>query len=143
MRQATTGDTVKVHYTGTLDDGTQFDSSGGRPPLEVTIGSGQVIPGFEEALVGMAEGETKNVTVEPEGAYGPHHDQLVQTVERERIPSEIELEVGTLLQATDASGNQIRLQVVDFGDDTVTLDGNHPLAGKPLTFQVQLVGFVS
>ncbi len=143
MRQANTGDTLRVHYTGTLPDGTEFDSSASRDPLVVTIGGGQVIPGFEDALVGMAEGESKSVTLPPEEAYGPHHDQLVHTVERARIPSTIDLEVGTILQAADPSGNQLRLQVVDFSDDTVTLDANHPLAGKALTFDLQVVGFVS
>jgi peptidylprolyl isomerase len=142
MRQATTGDTLRVHYTGTLADGTEFDSSTSRDPLVVTIGEGQVIPGFEDALVGMAEGESKSVTLPPEDAYGPHHDQLVHTVERTRIPETIDLEVGTVLQAADPSGNQLRLQVVEFSDDTVTLDANHPLAGKALTFDLQLVGFV-
>jgi peptidylprolyl isomerase len=142
MRQATTGDTLRVHYTGTLADGTEFDSSTSRDPLVVTIGEGQVIPGFEDALVGMAEGESKSVTLPPEDAYGPHHDQLVHTVERGRIPETIDLEVGTVLQAADPSGNQLRLQVVEFSDDTVTLDANHPLAGKALTFDLQLVGFV-
>lgn len=143
MRQATTGDIVRVHYTGTLDDGSQFDTSVGRTPIEVRIGSGQVIPGFEEALVGMTEGDTKSVTLDPGQAYGPHHDQLVHVVERERIPPEIDLEVGTVLQAADAGGNQLRLQVVDLADDTVTVDANHPLAGKALTFELELVEFVA
>ena len=142
MRQATIGDTVRVHYTGTLDDGTEFDSSAGRDPLEVQIGSGQIIPGLEDALVGMAEGDAKSVTLEPDAAYGPHDPQFIQVVERSRIPAEITMEVGTLLQATDSSGNQMRLQVVDFNDQEVTLDANHPLAGKALTFALTLVGFV-
>ena len=142
MRQATNGDTVRVHYTGTLADGTEFDSSAEREPLEVTIGGGQVIPGFEGALMGMAEGDTKTVTLEPSDAYGPHDPQLVHSVERERIPDHIDLDVGTVLQASDAHGNEIRLQVVEFNDVDVMLDANHPLAGKALTFELELVSFV-
>ena len=142
MRQAAMGDTVRVHYVGTLADGTEFDSSAGRDPMELTIGSGQVIPGFENALVGMAEGDTKNVTLEPDDAYGPQVPQLVHVVERARLPAEIELEVGKVLQASDPSGNQIHLHVVELSDEDVTLDANHPLAGMALTFELQLVGFV-
>jgi peptidylprolyl isomerase len=142
MRQVTNGDTVRVHYTGTFDDGSQFDSSAGREPIEVTIGTGQVIPGFENALVGMAEGDAKSVTLEPEHAYGDSDDRLVQVVERTRIPAEIDLDVGGVLQASDSAGNPMRLTVVEFDDDSVTLDANHPLAGKTLTFELQLVGFV-
>ena len=143
MRQATTGDTVRVHYTGTLADGTEFDSSREREPIELTIGSGQVIPGFENALVGMAEGDMKSVTLEPEDAYGSHNPQFVQTVARGRIPAEIELDIGTVLQASDASGNPMRLLVVELTEENVTLDANHMLAGKALTFQLQLVAFVA
>jgi len=141
MRQVTNGDTVRVHYTGTFDDGSQFDSSAGRDPIEVTVGTGQVIPGFENALVGMAEGDAKSVTLEPEHAYGDADDRLVQVVERSRIPADINLGVGDVLQASDSAGNPMRLTVVEFDDDSVTLDANHPLAGKSLTFELQLVGF--
>ena len=130
MRQATSGDTVRVHYTGTLDDGSEFDSSAGREPLEFTLGSGQVIPGFDNAVAGMAVGDTKTVTMGPDDAYG-------QVVERGRIPPDIALEVGMLLSA----GGQ-RLQVTAFDDESVTLDANHPLAGKALTFALELVDFV-
>lgn len=143
MRQATTGDTVRVHYTGTLADETKFDSSAERGPIEVTIGSGEVIAGFEDALLGMTEGATKSVTLEPDDAYGPHNPQLVQVVERERIPSEVDLDVGTALQATDPSGNQIHMLVVELDADNVTVDLNHPLAGKALTFELELVEFVA
>lgn len=143
MRQATNGDTVHVHYTGTLDDGTVFDSSTDRTPLEVTLGAGQVIPGFEEALFGMAEGESKSVTLAPEDAYGAHNPQLVHEVERERIPAEISLEPGTVLQAQDSGGNQLQFTVVALDDINVTLDANHPLAGKALTFAVELIGFAA
>lgn len=142
MRQAEAGDTIQVHYTGTLADGTEFDSSRERGPLQVTIGAGQVIPGFDDALVGMAEGDTKNVTIEPEQAYGPHDPQLVQKVERERIPAEVDVSVGAQLQATDTNGNVMRLVVLESDDDSVTVDANHFLAGQPLTFELTLVGFV-
>lgn len=142
MRQAAVGDTVRVHYVGTLADGTEFDSSAQGGPIEVTLGSGQVIAGFENALLGMVEGDTKNVTLEPGEAYGPHNHQLVHVVERERIPAEIDLQVGTAIQASDASGQQLHLLVVELDADRVTLDANHPLAGKALTFGLELVGFV-
>ena len=143
MRQVSTGDTVRVHYTGTLADGTEFDSSVGREPIEFVIGSGQVIPGFENALVGMAEGDKKNVTLEPSDAYGPHDPQLIQIVERTRIPAEVELDVGTVLQASDPGGNHVHLTVVELSDENATLDANHPLAGKALIFELELVELVA
>jgi len=142
MRQATAGDTVRVHYTGALADGTEFDSSAERGPIEVTIGSGQVIPGFDDALLGMAEGETKSVTLEAKDAYGEHNPQLVHVVERARIPAEIDLSIGTVVQASDASGNRIPLLVLELDDDSVTFDANHPLAGKALTYELKLIEFV-
>ncbi|SLN31084.1 FKBP-type peptidyl-prolyl cis-trans isomerase [Oceanibacterium hippocampi] len=143
MKQVETGDKVRVHYTGTLDDGTQFDSSAGRDPLEVEIGVGMVIPGFEQAILGMKPGETKSVTLAPEEAYGPHVPQLVQKVERERIPPEIDLEIGTALSTADQQGNPINLVVVELDEATVTLDANHPLAGRALTFELELVELVA
>lgn len=143
MRQATTGDTVNVHYTGKLSDGVVFDSSAERGPIELTIGEKQVIAGFEEALLGMEEGETKTVTLEPQDAYGAHDPNLVHTVERARIPQDIELSLGAELQATTPNGNQMRLAVTEFDNDNVTLDANHPLAGRTLTFEMTLVGFVA
>lgn len=141
-KQAANGDTVRVHYTGTLADGTQFDSSVGRDPIELTLGGGMVIPGFENALLGMTPGDSKSVTIQPVEAYGPHDAKLVQVVERERIPAEIDLQVGTGLQTSDSGGNTIRLTVVALDDDNVTVDANHPLAGKALTFDLELVDFV-
>ena len=141
MKQAEVGDTVQVHYKGTLEDGATFDSSEDRDPLEITIGNGQILPGVESALTGMAEGDTKKVTLDAEDAFGVHNPELVQNVERERIPAEIELEVGAMLQVTDETGNPLRLVVVAINDNDVTLDANHPLAGKALTFELTLVGF--
>lgn len=142
MKQSDTGDTVRVHYKGSLLDGTEFDNSAGRDPIEVTIGNGQVIPGFEKALIGMTAGETRTVTIEPDQAYGQHETELVLSVPRDRIPADVALQAGGILQMTDASGDQINLLVVEFDDDTVTLDGNHPLAGKTLAFELQLVEIV-
>lgn len=148
MRQATTGDTVRVHYTGTFDNGTEFDSSAEREPIEITIGSGQFFPGLESALVGMAEGDTKRVTLEPENAFGSRNPQLIHNVERGRIPAEIDLEIGAVLQARgdtqvgDDTDDPIRLMVVDISDEDVTLDANHPLAGEAVTFELTLVEFV-
>jgi FKBP-type peptidyl-prolyl cis-trans isomerase 2 len=133
------GQTVKVHYTGILDDGTQFDSSVGREPLEFTLGEGQVIPGFEQALGEMKEGESRTVHIPPDQAYGEHQPELVQQVDRAQIPAEIELAVGVQLQAQGPEGQVFRLVVTELAESSVTLDGNHPLAGKPLTFELELV----
>ncbi|MEQ8231268.1 MAG: peptidylprolyl isomerase [Gammaproteobacteria bacterium] len=139
MSQAKTGDTVRIHYTGSLTDGTQFDSSSGRDPLEFTIGQGHIIPGLEREVAGMEVGQTKTVTVPADDAYGPHHDEAVHEVQREQIPETIELAIGVELQATAQNGQVMRLRVVELGDDTVKLDANHPLAGQDLVFEVELV----
>lgn len=139
MSTPQTGQTVKVHYTGTLEDGTQFDSSAGRDPLEFTLGQGQVIPGFEQALSDMKIGDTKTVNIPAEEAYGPHQPELVQEVAREQIPADIELAIGVQLQAQGPDGQVFRLVVTELDDANVTLDGNHPLAGKALTFELELV----
>ena len=140
--QATNGDTVLFHYTGSLNDGTVFDSSSGRDPLQVTIGSGQVIRGVDDALRGMAPGEEKTVTLGAEEAYGPRRPELLHEVERAAIPPEVNVEVGSQLEGRDTGGQRLRLTVVDVADDKVTLDANHPLAGQELTFDLQLVRIV-
>lgn len=140
MSQANNGDTVAVHYTGTLNDGTQFDSSAGREPLRFTLGAGQVIPGFDDAVAGMTVGDTKTVTIPAEQAYGPHHADRVQQVPRTAVPSQIELHPGLMLSARAPNGQPLSFKVTDFDDETVTLDGNHPLAGQDLTFALELVG---
>ena len=138
--QAKRGDTVQVEYTGTLEDGTVFDSSTGRAPLEFTIGSGQLIPGFDQAVIGMKVGEKKTVTIPAEEAYGPRHDEMVIEVEREKIPSDIEPVVGMMLASTQQDGSKVVFTITDISDNnTVTLDANHPLAGKDLTFEIELV----
>ena len=140
--QATTGDTVLFHYTGSLRDGTVFDSSSGRDPLRVTLGSGQVIRGVDDALTGMAPGQEKTVTIAAEEAYGPHRPELLHEVERAAIPPEVDLEIGQQLEGRDTSGQSLRLNVVDVADNLVTLDANHPLAGQDLRFDLQLVEIV-
>ncbi len=142
MAEAKQGDTVRVHYTGMLDDGTVFDTSVNREPLQFTIGSGQVIPGFEEAVVGMNPGESRTATVPAGQAYGPHRDEMVLLVDRDQFPPDIEPEVGQQLQVHQAEGAPIIVTVTDVTDQNVTLDANHPLAGKDLTFDISLVDIV-
>lgn len=142
MTQAKTGDTVKVHYTGTLDDGVQFDTSVGGEPLEVTLGNGEVIPGFEKALEGMTAGETKKIHIPADEAYGQAHPELIQQIGRDQIPEEIELSVGLQLQAEGPQG-PIVLVVTELDDETATMDGNHPLAGKDLNFELELAEIVA
>ncbi|MEI8032013.1 MAG: peptidylprolyl isomerase [Chlorobiaceae bacterium] len=142
MAQAKTGDIVKVHYTGTLDDGTMFDTSADREPLEFTIGGGQVIPGFDAAMLGMAPGEIKVAVIPAEEAYGAHSKELVTEVGRERFPLDMELEIGQQLQVGLADGQQAIVMIVDITDAAVTLDANHPLAGQNLTFELELMEIV-
>ncbi|MDF0598078.1 FKBP-type peptidyl-prolyl cis-trans isomerase [Psychromarinibacter halotolerans] len=139
MTQVKTGDTVRLHYTGTLDDGTQFDSSAGRDPLEFTVGSGQIIPGLDREMTGMEVGEKKTVKIAPEDAYGSHDPGRVQAVPRDQIPDHIPTEPGTQLQMQTPQGQAIPVTVTDVNDSEITLDANHPLAGKTLTFDVELV----
>jgi len=139
MSQAKSGDSVKVHYTGTLADGTQFDSSQGRDPLEFTLGAGNVIPGFDQGVTDMAAGDTKTIHIPAEEAYGPRHDHLTQDVPRSAMPADIELEQGMVLHAQGPEGQTLNFTVVEFDDQTVKVDGNHPLAGKDLTFALELV----
>ncbi|MBV6622875.1 MAG: peptidylprolyl isomerase [Rivularia sp. (in: Bacteria)] len=139
MTQAKAGDNVKVHYTGKLDDGTVFDSSAEREPLQFSLGSGNVIPGFEEAIVGMAPGESKTATIPADQAYGPQREELVITVEKEQIPTDLSVAVGQQLQISQNNGQVIPVIVTDVSDSKVTLDANHPLAGQQLTFDIELV----
>jgi peptidylprolyl isomerase len=142
MTQVKAGDTVRIHYTGTLDDGTQFDSSAGRDPLEFAVGSGQVIPGFDKAVDGMAVGESKSVKIDPEDAYGERHEQLVQEVPKSSLPEDIDPEVGMRLQASTPNGQVMQLVVTEVREEAITVDGNHPLAGKALNFDIELVEIV-
>jgi peptidylprolyl isomerase len=139
MTQVKTGDTVRIHYTGTLNDGTTFDSSAGREPLEFTVGSGQIISGLDVALPGMAVGEQKSVTVIAAEAYGEVNADARQDIPRDQIPDDIPLEVGARLQMSRPDGGAIQVVVAAVDAETVTLDANHPLAGKDLTFDIELV----
>lgn len=139
MAQAKEGDLVKVHYTGKLEDGTEFDSSTEGEPLEFTIGKGEVIPGFEVAVSGMSPGESKAVNVPPEQAYGQHKEEMVAVLERKDIPADIELAVGNQLEVSQENGDSFLVLVTDLSETTVTLDANHPLAGKSLVFEINLL----
>ncbi len=142
-RPAEEGDTVRVHYTGTLDDGTEFDSSWDRGPYEFTLGAGQTISGFENAVYGMQKGETKTVTIPPEEAYGLHDEELLIEIDRENLPSGVVLEVGQYVTVTFSSGSMKSLPIVEITETTVILDDNYWLAGESLTFEITFVGVVS
>ena len=142
MNTVENGNTVSVHYTGTLNDGTQFDSSREREPLSFLVGDGQVIPGFESAVLGMQEGETKTITILAENAYGPKNDQAVQVVERSRFPNGFEGNVGESVTGQTGEGQAFRATIVSVEENTVTRDFNHPLAGQDLTFEVELVSIL-
>jgi len=138
--EARNGDTVEVHYTGKLADGTIFDTSIGGDPIEFTLGKGDMIPGFEKAVLGMKVGEKKTITIPSDEAYGPRLDNMVIEVPRERLPSDLTPEVGMQLVMAAPDGSTIPVTIVEVTDNTtVTLDANHPLAGKDLTFDVELV----
>ena len=143
MAQASSGDTVRITYTGKLTDGTVFDSSEGRDPLEFVIGENTIIPTLEEACVGMEIGEKATVDVTADNAYGPHHPDAMQTVERSMIPQEVDLTVGAQLQATAPDGQTLVLTVAAVEGEQVTLDGNHPLAGQDLSFDIEMVEIVA
>jgi len=140
MAQVKRGDTVKVHYTGSLEDGSVFDSSVGREPLQFKVGSGQVIVGFDEAVTGMAVGEKKTVLIPCSKAYGELQEDLVMTVPLIQVPPDLKLEEGMLLEVGGANGELLRVKVLEITDDAVMLDANPPLAGKDLTFALELVG---
>ena len=142
MAQAKNGDTVKIHYTGKLEDGTVFDSSDGRDPLEFTLGEGQVIPGFEEAVLGMTANDSKTMTIPSDNAYGPRREEMVVEVDRDQFPPDVAPEVGQQLQMQRPDGQKMVVAVAEVSESTVTLDANHPLAGKDLTFEIKLVEIV-
>jgi peptidylprolyl isomerase len=139
MSAAKSGDTVSIHYTGTLDDGTEFDSSAGREPLEFTLGSGQVIAGFDDAVTGMTVGDKKSVRMEADQAYGERREELVQEVPRSALPEEIKPEEGMALQSQSPEGHVMNLVVTNVADDSITVDANHPLAGQALSFDIELM----
>ena len=137
------GNTVRVHYTGTLVDGSVFDTSKEKEPLEFTLGQGQIIPGFEEAVVGMKVGESKSVYIAAENAYGLHRDELVVDVPLDQLPQDLNLEVGRKLQMRQTNGQSIVVTVTGISEKEVTLDANHALAGQDLKFEIELVEIVS
>lgn len=140
MTQVKAGDTVRLHYTGTLSDGATFDSSQGRDPLEFTVGSGQIIPGLDKEIPGMAVGDKKVVEIPCADAYGEADPNARQAIPRSEIPQDIPTEPGTQLQMQAPNGQVVPVTVVEATETEVTLDANHPLAGKDLTFAIELVG---
>lgn len=142
MTEAQTGDTVRINYAGRLTDGTSFDSSEGREPLQFTLGEGQVIRGLEAHVTGMTQGAKSTVTIPCDEAYGPHHPEAVQVLERAKVPAGIDIEVGTQLQAKTADGSMVPIRVVEIDEVSVKVDANHPLAGQDLIFDVELVEVV-
>jgi len=136
---AQNGNIVQVHYTGTLQDGTMFDTSVGREPLGFTLGEDRMIPGFEQAVLGMKIGESKTVTIPAEDAYGTYNADMTLVVSREELPEDMTPEVGQRLQTTSSDGGTIKVTITEVSDTTVTVDANHPLAGEDLTFEIELV----
>ena len=139
MTQAKNGDTVTVHFTGKFEDGEVFDTSQNGKPLEFTLGSGSMMPGFEAGVLGMEVGESKIIHVTPEDAYGQRQESMVATLQREEFPDHITPEVGQQIEIRHPDGGSFRVLVAEVTDGAVTLDGNHPLAGKDLVFDVDLV----
>jgi peptidylprolyl isomerase len=139
MSEVKSGDTVNIHYTGTLSDGTVFDSSEGREPLQCTVGAGQVSVGMDEEMPGMKPGEKKTIHIPCARAYGESSPDARQAIPRQGIPDDIPLEVGIQLQMQSPEGHILPVTIVEVDEATVTLDANHPLAGKDLTFEIELV----
>ena len=142
MQQAKSGDVVKVHYTGKLANGEQFDSSAGREPLEFTVGAGQMIKGFDDAMPGMNVGEKKTINIAPEEAYGPRLEEAIIEFPKENVPAEMKLEPGMSLTLSNQEGQPVPVLVVEVKDDVIILDANHFLAGQELVFDIELVEIV-
>ena len=139
MAQAKNGDTVKVHYTGKLQDGTVFDTSKDRDPLQFKLGDKQVIPGFEDGIIGMNPGDTKSIKILSDNAYGPYRDEKVITLDRDQFPGHLDLRVNQQLQISREDGQVFIVRVAEVAEKTVTLDANHPLAGMDLSFDIELL----
>ena len=139
MQQVKKGDTIKVHYHGKLVDGTTFDSSEGREPLEFEVGSGMVIPGFDEGVTGMAVGDKKTVSIPADEAYGPKQEDMIMEFPRERFPAEMVPEVGMQLNMNNGQGQSFPVVILEVQESVVILDANHPLAGQELIFDLELV----
>ena len=142
MAKAKSNDTVKVHYTGKLEDGKIFDSSENRDPLLFTIGEGKIIPGFEQAVIGMNPGDSTTIQIPAEQAYGPHREDMVMEVDRNQIPENLKIEVGQKLQVGQSEDQKTIVTVTSISESKVTLDANHPLAGMALTFDIRLIEIV-
>jgi len=139
MAQAKAGDRVKINFTGKLEDGSVFANTANSEPLEFKLGEGKLIPGVEKAVEGMNVGESKTVKVLPEQAYGQRHDELVEVVGRDKFPKDVKPQVGQQFEVPQQEGQSIVVRVVDVSEQSVTLDGNHPLAGRDLTFELELL----
>ncbi|MBW2468239.1 MAG: peptidylprolyl isomerase [Deltaproteobacteria bacterium] len=139
MKEAQVGDLVSVHYTGKLKNGEVFDSSKDRDPLEFTLGNKELLPGFEDGVVGMKPGESKSVKLEPENAFGDRREDLLLKLPKKEFPHHITPSVGLQLRLSNASGNEMTVVVTEVGEDTVTLDANHPLSGEIVVFEIELV----
>ena len=142
MTQAKKGDKVQVNYKGYLEDGTIFDSSEGKAPLDVILGSGGVIAGFDAALTGMEVGQKKTVKIPMDQAYGNHNAEMVMQMPKSQIPPDLKPEIGDKLQVGGSAGEVMQVEVLDIDDDFIVLDANPPLAGKDLTFDLELVAIM-
>ena len=142
MTQAKSGDTVKIQYTGRLDDNSVFETSVDRDPIQLTIGKGRTIPGLEEAIIGMETGESKTIEISAEQAYGIYHKELVHTVSRKVLPMDMQPEIGQRLKATSVDGRKFSVTVRNISEKTITMDTNHPLAGKDLKFDIELIAIL-
>lgn len=142
MHTVNNGSRVQLHYRGTLKDGTEFEDTSDGEPLEVTVGEGQVVAAVDQALVGMLVGEIKTLTLAPHEAFGPHMADRIYSVARDQVPEDVELEIGRTLVGRGRDENEIIMRVLAFDDETVTVDGNHPLAGKDVTFELTIVDIV-
>jgi peptidylprolyl isomerase len=139
MAKAKNGAKVKVHFTGSLEDGSIFGSTADEEPFEFTIGEKNMLPGFESAVIGMQEGDTKSITLPPEEAYGPHKKELVHVMDRTSFPEEINLGIGKTLRIRTQDGKYAVVTIKDFTEDNIVIDGNDPLAGETLTFNIELI----
>ncbi|MBF0106689.1 MAG: FKBP-type peptidyl-prolyl cis-trans isomerase [Deltaproteobacteria bacterium] len=139
MTQAKKGDRVKVHYHGTLEDGSVFDSSRDKNPLEFELGSGMVIAGFDDGVTGLKVGEKKTIHIAADNAYGPYHTEMLLEIAKTQLPDDIKIEAGQYLEMKSPDGEIVMVMVKSFDDDVILLDANHPLAGQNLTFDLELV----
>jgi peptidylprolyl isomerase len=142
VEKAESGDTIRLNYTGKLEDGTIFDSSEDREPIEFVIGGGAVIPGLENGIIGMTVTETKTITIPMEEAYGPKRPEMIMKAPKDKLPQDMEIEVGRQLESRQPDGRIMYVTIIDVAEDTVMLDANHPLAGKTLIFEVEIMEII-